>query len=104
VDLQLYAIIAVIIKDFVYSWYAKTTPDHVFVDEVVQIVTHCTRALEQRFRKVDFESLLVDEIPELVDAHVTGEGYCNASVMLVSNGVIRSLSYCTSSCPSTIGL
>lgn len=72
IDLQLYALLAIIIKDFVYTWYAKITPDHVFVEEVVQIVAHCTRALEQRLRKVDLEALLLDEIPLLVDAHVTG--------------------------------
>lgn len=72
VDLQLYALLAVIVKDFVYTWYAKITPDHVFVDEVIQIVAHCTRAMEQRLRKVDVEALLLDEVPLLVDAHLTG--------------------------------
>ncbi|KAF1996510.1 hypothetical protein P154DRAFT_472431, partial [Amniculicola lignicola CBS 123094] len=70
VDLQLYAIIAVIINLFVQTWYSKITPDHVFVNEVIQIIAHCTRALEQRLRKVDLEALLVDEIPELIEAHV----------------------------------
>lgn len=72
VDLQLYAILAVILKEFVFTWYAKITPDHVFVDEVIQIIAHCTRALEQRLRKVDLESLLLDEVPQLIDAHLTG--------------------------------
>jgi hypothetical protein len=70
VDLQLYAILAVILKEFVYAWYSKITPDHVFVDEVIQIVAHCTRALEQRVRKADLEAILLDEIPQLVDAHI----------------------------------
>ncbi|CAI6333047.1 unnamed protein product [Periconia digitata] len=70
IDLQLYAIIAVIIKEFVQSWYSKITPDHVFVDEVIQIIAHCTRGLEQRLRKVDLEALLLDEIPELIEAHL----------------------------------
>jgi hypothetical protein len=72
VDLQLYAILAVILKEFVYVWYAKITPDHVFVDEVLQTMAHCTRALEQRLRKVDLESLLLDEIPQLIEAHLAG--------------------------------
>ena len=72
VDLQLYAIIAIIIKEFVQSWYSKITPDHVFVDEVIRIIAHCTRALEQRLRKIDLEAVLLDEIPELVNAHVEG--------------------------------
>ncbi|KAH7049226.1 PXA domain-containing protein [Macrophomina phaseolina] len=70
VDLQLYGIIAVVIKEFVYAWYAKITPDHVFVDEVIQIIAHCTRALEQRLRKVDLEALILDEIPRLALQHI----------------------------------
>lgn len=73
VDLQLYAIIAIVLRDFVQTWYNKITPDETFVAEIVQIIAHCTRALEQRLRKVDVESLLFDEIPDLFDKHVQGE-------------------------------
>lgn len=72
VDLQLYALIAIILREFVQNWYAKITPDEAFVAEIVQIIAHITRALEQRLRKVDLESLLFDELPELLDKHVTG--------------------------------
>jgi hypothetical protein len=72
VDVQLYAFIAIIIREFVQTWYTKITPDHVFVEEVVKIIAHCTRALEQRLRKVDLESLLFDELPDLLDVHVKG--------------------------------
>lgn len=72
VDLQLYGIIAVIIKEFVQTWYSKITPDHVFVDEVIQIIAHCTRALEQRIRNVDLEALLLDEIPDILSEHLSG--------------------------------
>lgn len=70
IDLQLYGIISVIIKEFVQTWYSKITPDHVFVNEVLQIIAHCTRALEQRLRKVDLEALLLDELPGLLEAHL----------------------------------
>ncbi|KAI2785202.1 PXA domain-containing protein [Daldinia loculata] len=70
VDLQLYALIAIIIKEFVQNWYTRITPDETFVAEIVQIIAHCTRALEQRLRNVDLESLLFDELPELLDAHI----------------------------------
>jgi len=73
VDLQLYALIAINIKDFVQTWYSKITPDHAFVDEVLQIIAHCTRGLEQRLRAVDLESLLLDEIPSLLDDHLRSE-------------------------------
>jgi hypothetical protein len=71
VDLQLYGIISVIIKEFVQAWYSKITPDQVFVNEVVRIIAHCTRGLEQRLRKVDLEALLLDEIPELLQTHLS---------------------------------
>ncbi|CAK7236829.1 hypothetical protein SBRCBS47491_009770 [Sporothrix bragantina] len=71
VDLQLYALLAVIVREFVLTWYGKITPDDdQFVTEIVQIVAHCTRALEQRLRKADLESLLFDELPALLDNHV----------------------------------
>ncbi|KAL1297077.1 hypothetical protein AAFC00_004663 [Neodothiora populina] len=71
VDLQLYALIAIIIKDFVQTWYSKISPDQQFTDKVLQIIAHCTRALEERIRHIDIEALLLDELPALVDAHVT---------------------------------
>ncbi|KAK0737038.1 PXA domain-containing protein [Apiosordaria backusii] len=71
VDLQLYALIAIILREYVQNWYNKITPDETFVAEIVQIIAHITRALEQRLRKVDLESLLFDEIPDLLDKHMT---------------------------------
>ncbi|KAL8996258.1 MAG: hypothetical protein Q9169_004189 [Polycauliona sp. 2 TL-2023] len=70
VDLQLYTVIAIVVKELVYSWYGKITPDQAFVDEVIRIIAHCTRAVEGRLRNIDLESLLLDEIPELVESHV----------------------------------
>lgn len=75
VDLQLYAFISIIIREFVQTWYSRITPDQMFVEEVVKIIAHCTRALEQRLRRVDLESLLLDELPELLEAHVQGTSF-----------------------------
>ena len=70
IDSQLYAIIAIVIKEAVQSWYGKITPDEDFVEEVIQIIAHCSRAIEGRLRSVDLEALIFDELPELVDNHV----------------------------------
>ncbi|KAI0530140.1 PXA domain-containing protein [Xylaria digitata] len=71
VDLQLYAFISIILREFVQNWYNKITPDETFVAEIVQVIAHCTRSLEQRLRKVDLESLLFDELPELLATHIS---------------------------------
>ena len=72
VDIQLYAIIAVVLNQFVQSWYNRITPDQDFVAEVVQIIAHCTRGVEQRLRCIDMEELLLDHLPALLTAHVDG--------------------------------
>lgn len=72
VDLQLYAIVAIIIKDFVNTWYSKITPDRSFIDEVIQIIAHCSRALEERIRRTDVVELILDEVPLILERHVHG--------------------------------
>lgn len=76
VDLQLYAFLAIVLREFVQSWYNKITTDENFVVEILHIIAHCSRALEQRFREVDLESLVLDEIPDLLDKHITGWSSC----------------------------
>lgn len=69
-DEHIYAILAIVIRDFVLTWYSKITPDHQFVTEVVEIVAHCTVQLEARARKIDWIELLGHELPHLIDRHV----------------------------------
>lgn len=73
IDVQLYAIIAIIVKEVIQSWYGKMTPDQGFVEEVVRIVAHCTRALEGRLRSVDLAGLILDEMAELMERHILGQ-------------------------------
>ena len=72
VDFELYANIAIVVKDLVQSWYGRITPDQSFIEEVVKIIAHCTTQIEGRLRSVDLESLIFDEIPQLVEEHVYG--------------------------------
>ncbi|KAI9844192.1 MAG: hypothetical protein M1838_002295 [Thelocarpon superellum] len=70
VDLQLYALVAILVRDYILPWYSRVTSDREFIDEIVQVIAHCCRALERRSREVDLEALLVDEIPSLLNAHL----------------------------------
>ena len=72
VDLQLYAIIAIVINDAVQSWYGKITNDQAFVEEAIAVIAHCTRAIEERLRSVDLEALVFDEIPRIIECHING--------------------------------
>jgi len=73
IDIQLYALIAVVLNLFVQTWYNKITPDQDFVANVVQIIAHCTRGLEQRLRDVDLEGLLLEELPVVLSEHINGQ-------------------------------
>jgi hypothetical protein len=73
VDLQLYAIISIVVKDFINPWYTKITPDQTFVEEVIQIIAHCSRALEQRLRQLDLPELALNDLPSVLCRHVNGE-------------------------------
>ena len=86
IDVQLYALIAVVLNLFVQTWYNKITPDQDFVANVVQIIAHCTRGLEQRLRDVDLEALLLEELPTVLNEHIDGESanipqHCYKSLM-----------------------
>ena len=72
IDIQLYAIIAAISSQFVHPWYNKITPDQHFRDEILRVIAHVTRELEQRLRSASMELLLLDELPAVINAHVDG--------------------------------
>lgn len=88
-DLQLYAIIAIVVKELVYSWYGKITPDQAFVEEVVRIIAHCTRALEGRLRKIDLEPLLFDEVPQLIENHALSPALSPSSRVIRDSPVLQ---------------
>lgn len=73
VDLQLYAFIAMIINDNVSPWYSKITADPAFVEEIVHVIAHCTRGIEERLRKVDLVEILFNDVADLVLAHLEGK-------------------------------
>lgn len=70
VDRQLYALLAIIVREYIYSWYSQITSDHILVNEVLQVFAHVTRALEQRLRQTDVAQLILDELPALVESHI----------------------------------
>lgn len=72
-DVQLYAFVAVILENFVHSWYSRISPDQNFTSEVVQIISHCTKGLEARLCQVELIEVILDEIPALLIEHVVGE-------------------------------
>lgn len=72
VDAHLYVLLSIILRDFVHSWYSQITSEPSFTGELIALVAHCIRALEERARKLDIETLVFDELPALIHAHIAG--------------------------------
>ncbi|ODQ64977.1 hypothetical protein NADFUDRAFT_51576 [Nadsonia fulvescens var. elongata DSM 6958] len=70
VNLQWYALVSLVVREFIKSWYSKISNDKDFVDEVINILVKITRQVESRLCDVDFETFLLDTLPAVLDAHV----------------------------------
>jgi len=70
VDDELYVLISLVLRDFVKKWYNEITHDGAFIEEIVGVIAHVTRGLEERIRKVDLEAVLLDDIPRILNTHI----------------------------------
>ncbi|KAF1827771.1 uncharacterized protein K489DRAFT_375916 [Dissoconium aciculare CBS 342.82] len=70
IDLQLYALIAVILDNFVHTWYGRITNDRQFTSEIVRIIAHCVQGVEERLQRLDLIAVLFDELPALIMEHI----------------------------------
>ncbi|VVT48460.1 uncharacterized protein SAPINGB_P001790 [Magnusiomyces paraingens] len=70
VNVELYALIAVLCRTFVLSWYGSIVDDAGFLRDIAQTVAECTRRVEERLLRTDTYSLLLDELPLLLEMHV----------------------------------
>ena len=61
------------------------------IKEIVRVVAHCSRGVEERLRRVDFEKMLLDDLPALVERHVDGK--CSIIYLLSCSITFLCLSY-----------
>ncbi|ODQ50839.1 hypothetical protein SAICODRAFT_73050 [Saitoella complicata NRRL Y-17804] len=70
VDEELYALLALVLRDFIQTWYGAITQDETFIQEIILVVAHILSRLEQRLRETNVETLLLEELPALLQLHV----------------------------------
>lgn len=73
VDLQLHAIVLLLLKNFVLSWYDRFTDDYSneFLIELLYTSAHITRSLEEKLRKLDYKQLIMDDLFVVLDLHLS---------------------------------
>ncbi|OWB54879.1 hypothetical protein B5S28_g739 [[Candida] boidinii] len=72
VDMELYAFIGLLLQQFVFSWYSRISFDYKgeFSNELIGVVAHMTRNIQQRIRAVDWGVLLFDKYPVIFMRHM----------------------------------
>lgn len=69
VDLRLFALVGLLLNQFVVLWYLRVLDDQELVMEIVGNVAHLTRDLEERVRRVD-AFVLADRVGAVLEEHV----------------------------------
>lgn len=81
---ELYGFLALALRAFVHTWWSQITPrDRDFLPQITRVLVHVIQDIEQRASNVDLASLLLRQIPTLVDLHIND--YRAAAVRIDTN-------------------
>lgn len=70
VNKEFYALLGLVLRQFVSSWYLKITEDPTFVYEIVKTVSGVVGRLEDRVLSLDLGTVILDDLPYILDAHI----------------------------------
>lgn len=70
VNVQLYALIGLLLKQFVQSWHSLITNDKTFLHEILETLANITHKIENRLTLLDFNEIIMNELPMLIQSHV----------------------------------
>lgn len=68
VDKQLYALIGLLFKNFIFNWYPGDQPE--LTHELVGITAHVTRNLQQRINSFEIYEMLLDDTFTILNLHL----------------------------------
>ncbi|KAG0306760.1 hypothetical protein BGZ98_001768, partial [Dissophora globulifera] len=68
-DAEAYHFLALLVRDFIQTWYSAFSSDPQFVASVVDVVIDIARRLERRCQEVDWVGLLLMDVPEVLRRH-----------------------------------
>lgn len=70
VNKEFYALLGLILRQFVASWYSRITEDSALIYEIVKTVSGVVGRLEDRVLALDLDNVILDDLPYLLDAHI----------------------------------
>lgn len=70
VDIQLYSLLALFYKNFIFSWFNSISKNEDFLHELINLVSVIAKRVEERLRSVSLQLLLLDKVPIVLDNHL----------------------------------
>ncbi|ESX03057.1 hypothetical protein KL918_002168 [Ogataea parapolymorpha] len=72
VDNELHALVGLFLRQFVLGWYKNVAFDEngEFLNEIVALIAHLTRDLQQRCLRIDWSQLLLDDLFVVLGKHM----------------------------------
>ncbi|KAF9973935.1 hypothetical protein BGZ73_002804 [Actinomortierella ambigua] len=70
-DEEAYHFLALLVRDFIQTWYSAVSTDPEFVSSIVDVVIHIARELERRSEEIDWVELLLMDVPAVLKRHYT---------------------------------
>ncbi|KAI8872341.1 hypothetical protein GQ42DRAFT_161385 [Ramicandelaber brevisporus] len=85
-DAALQSLLALVFRDLVREHISKITPNRDFDHEVMRVIGHVTRELERRCKAINWPSLLLIEVPNIVQLHIRDYWLCHRKLSTVYGG------------------
>lgn len=71
-DDEISALLGLVIRQFVHSWYQKISDNDQLTVEISNALGEMVEQLKSRARQADINQLLLDDLPHLIEVHVRG--------------------------------
>ncbi|KAH8153272.1 uncharacterized protein LAJ45_02859 [Morchella importuna] len=68
---RLYALLAILCRDYIDTWYTPISSDRDLIAELITVVAAVVREIERRIHNIDIPLLLLDDLPALITRHIT---------------------------------
>lgn len=67
---EIYALIALLLRQFVQSWHSEIIDDSKFLNELVVEISKVVNILIERLKTINLDDFILDDIPYLIDMHL----------------------------------
>ena len=76
VNQELSKIFALLLRDFVSSWFKSVSQDQELYIEIIKAISSMVQEIERRCFRIDWVSLLTQDLPSILSNHIKDHRSC----------------------------